>query len=105
MSGADSAAPGPDGSRHWGVALYDPESGHIAHIQRVTSLAGAPDLTPEQVVERAWFHARHAGHDTSRLKVTHLAPEHDYSVPHAVDTRTGNVIATPRRSGPASASR
>jgi len=61
MSGADGAASGSPGARHWGVALYDPENGHIAHIQRVTCLAGAPDLTPEQVVERALVHARHAG--------------------------------------------
>jgi hypothetical protein len=95
-------APGDDGARHWGVALYDPESGHIAHIQRVTSLAGAPDLTPEQVVERARVHARHAGHNTSRLKATHLAPEHDYGAPHVVDTRTGAVVEAPRPPRPAS---
>jgi hypothetical protein len=96
------AAPGPEGARHWGVALYDPENGHVAHIQRVMSLAGAPDLTPEQVVERARVHARHAGHDVSRLKATHLAPEHDYGVPHVVDTRTGAVVEAPRPPRPAS---
>jgi hypothetical protein len=100
-----TGAPGPDGSRHWGVALYDPDNGHIVHIQRVTCFAGAPDLTPEQVVERAHVHARHAGHDTSRLKVTQLAPDHNYAVQHAVDTRTGTVIETPAASGPASHSR
>jgi hypothetical protein len=41
MSGAEGAASGPAGARHWGVALYDPENGHIAHVQRVTCLAGA----------------------------------------------------------------
>jgi hypothetical protein len=96
MSGADAGALGPDGARHWGVALYDPESGHIAHIQRVMCFAGAPDLTPEQVVERAHVHARHAGHETARLKVIHLAPDHNYAVPHLVDTRTGSVIEAPR---------
>jgi len=96
MTGAGDGVPGPEGARHWGVALYDPENGHIAHIQRVMSLAGAPDLTPEQVVERAWVHARHAGHDTARLKAAQLAPDHDYRVPHIVDTRTGAVIEAPR---------
>jgi hypothetical protein len=104
MSGAEGAASGPPGARHWGVALYDPENGHIAHIQRVTCLAGAPDLTPEQVVERALVHARHAGHDTSRLKATELAPDHDYRVPHRVDVHTGTVIETPRPPGPVSPS-
>ena len=59
-------------------------------------LPGAPDLTPEQVVERARVHARHAGHDTAPLKATHLAPDHDYAVPHVVDTRTGAVIESRR---------
>jgi hypothetical protein len=105
MSGAEAAAPSPDGARHWGVALYDPDNGHIAHIQRVMCLAGAPDLTLEQVAERARVHARHAGHDTSRLKVTQLAPDHDCGVSHVVETRTGTVIETPRRPGSASPSR
>jgi hypothetical protein len=105
MSGASSAAPGPDGARHRGVALYDPDNGHIAHIQRVTCFAGAPDLTPEQVAERARIHAQHAGHDVSRLKVTQLAPDHDYGVSHVVDTRTGTVIEAPRPPGSASPSR
>jgi hypothetical protein len=95
MSGAGDVPPGLEGARHWGVALYDRENGHIAHIQRVTSLAGAPDLTPEQVIERAWVHARHAGHDTAHLKAAPLAADHDYRVPHIVDTRTGAVIQAP----------
>jgi hypothetical protein len=102
MSDAEAAASGPRGARHWGVALYDPENGHIAHIQRVTCLAGAPDLTPEQVVERALVHARHARHDTSRLKVAQLAPDHDYRVTHRVDIHTGVVIETARPAGPVS---
>jgi hypothetical protein len=93
----DDGTNAPEGARTWGVALYDSESGRIAHIQRVMVLAGAPDLTPDQVVERAFGHARHAGHDTSHLTAVHLAPDHDYGVSHVVDVTSGTLIETPRR--------
>jgi len=86
----------PDGTISRGVALYDPETGRIAHIQRVMVLPGAPDLTPEQVVERAHVHARHGGHDVSRLHVLHLDDDHDYRTPHIVDLATGSVIRSPK---------
>jgi hypothetical protein len=86
----------PDGTISRGVALYDPETGHIAHIQRVMVLPGAPDLTPEQVVERAHAHARHGGHDVSRLQAVHLDDDHDYRMPHVVDLATGSVVRSPK---------
>ena len=93
----------PEGTISRGVALYDPETGRIAHIQRVMVLPGAPDLTPEQVAERAYVHARHGGHDVSRLEAVHLADDHDYRVAHVVDMKTGAVVAVPgtRRGRPA----
>ncbi len=97
MSASDGALLDSDGARHWGVALFDPRTGRIAHIQRVTCLADAPDLTPEQVVDRAHVHAAHAGHDLSRLRAIQLAPDHDYRVPHVVDLSTGAVAPAPPR--------
>jgi hypothetical protein len=85
----------PAGTISHGVALYDPETGRIAHIQRVQVLPGAPDLTSEQVVGRAHLHARHGGHDVARLQVVHLADDHDYRAPHVVDVSTGAVVAAP----------
>jgi hypothetical protein len=85
----------PEGTTAQGVALYDPETGRIAHIQRVVVLPGAPALTAEQVVERAQVHARHGGHDVERLQVVHLADDHDYAAPHVVDVATGEVMAGP----------
>ena len=82
----------PRGARVQGVALYDPENGRIAHRHRVMVFAGAPDLTPEQVLERAYVHARHAGHDIERLTAVHLAPDHDHRAPHTVDVGTGAVV-------------
>ena len=84
----------PQGAISRGVALYDRETGRIAHVQRVIVLPGAPELTPNQVVERAHVHARHGGHDVSRLGVAHLADDHDYGVSHVVDVDTGAVIAS-----------
>ena len=84
----------PEGTVSRGVALYDRETGRIAHVQRVIVLPGATELTPEQVVERAHVHARHGGHDVSRLGVAHLADDHDYSVSHVVEVDTGAVIAS-----------
>jgi hypothetical protein len=92
----EDAAHGPEGARSWGVALYDSKSGRIAHVQRVMVLAGAPDLTLDQVVERAFVHARHAGHDTSQLQALHLAADHDYAVSHVVDVASGTLIESPR---------
>ena len=88
----------PDGTVSRGVALYDPSTGRIAHIQRVLSLPGGPDLTPEHVVERAHVHARHGGHDVSRLQAVHLADDHDYGTAHVVDVTTGAVVAAPKPS-------
>jgi hypothetical protein len=85
----------PDGAISHGVALYDPETGRIAHIQRVVVFPGAPDLTAEQVVQRAHVHARHGGHDVSRLELVHLPDDHDYATPHVVDLTTGTVVAGP----------
>jgi hypothetical protein len=85
----------PDGTSSHGVALYDPETGRIAHIQRVRVLPGGPELSAEQVVERAHVHARHAGHDVARLRVVQLADDHDYRAPHVVDVSTGTVVAAP----------
>jgi hypothetical protein len=84
----------PQGTISHGVALYDPETGRIAHIQRVMVLPGAPDLTPEQVVERAHVHARHGGHDTTRLAIVQLADDHDYGTPHVVDVAIGSVVSS-----------
>ena len=83
----------PDATISRGVALYDPSTGRIAHIQRALILPGGPDLTPEQVIERAHVHARHGGHDVSRLEAVHLADDHDYRAAHVVDVTTGAVIA------------
>lgn len=99
MSDSDASTGGGFGVDHeHAVALYDRETGAVTHIQRVTVFHGGRDVTAEQAVERAFEHARHAGHDVERLEALALPDDFDYGSPHRVDIARGTL----ERSEPAS---
>jgi len=77
------------------VALYDPDTGRIAHMHIVSMFAGGRAVSEKEAVEGAQQHAAHLGHRVQDLHVKVTSnPEHAQGS-HRIDPRTGELIRLP----------
>lgn len=81
------------------VALYDPETGRIAHVHTVTVFKGGRGVTEKEAVEAAHAIARKSGVETAKLKVKVSKDPAHGRAHHRIDISSGNFvpIAAPKR--------
>lgn len=77
------------------VALYDPQTGKIAHVHTVTVFEGGRPVTEREAIDAAKAQAARAGHrlDGLEIKVS-KDPAHGLR-PHRVDVAAGEMVALP----------
>lgn len=77
------------------VALYNPDSGQIAHTHMVTVFAGGRPVPEEEAIEAAQRHAARLRHPVQALRVKLSSnPEHAQRS-HRIDPETGEFIRLP----------
>lgn len=80
------------------VALYDPQTGRIAHVHTVTVFEGGREVSEREAIETAKGQAERMGHRVEGLEVkVSRDPVHGRS-PHRIDTASGEIVAVAARS-------
>lgn len=79
------------------VGLYDPDTGHIAHLHRVVKISGDRDVTPDYVEQRARDLYADTGKDHSKLKAITIDPaKFKKGSRYKVDPNTSELVELPR---------
>jgi len=74
------------------VAVYDPDSGKIAHLHTVTVFEGGRAVGEKEAVSAAMALARKAGHPVERLKTKVSKDAKHGRSPHKIDLKSGNFV-------------
>jgi len=75
------------------VAVYDPESGRIAHLHTVTVFEGGRSVSEKEAVSAAMTFAQKAGHQVQRFKTKVSKDARHGKSPHRIDVRSGDFVA------------
>jgi len=77
------------------VALYDAETGRIAHVHTVTVFKGGSPVTEKEAIEAARKVANKSGVKTDRLKIKVSKDAAHGRGPHRIDVASGNFLPLP----------
>lgn len=77
------------------ILLYDPESGRVIHLHKVTVFKGGQGKSEQEAIEAALAQAAKVGHSIERLNVKVWKNPAYAHAPQRVDLSTGDVIAPP----------
>ena len=75
-------------------AVYDAESGEIAHTHVITAFRGAEPLPADKHEARALEMAKRMGHDVERLRVVKVDHEELARGPHRIDLKSLSLVAS-----------
>ena len=75
------------------VAIYDPDSGRIAHLHTVTVFEGGRAVSEKEAVSAAMTFAQKAGHPVQRFKTKVSKEARHGKGPHRIDIKSGNFVA------------
>ncbi len=76
-------------------AVYDSESGAIAHVHVITTFRGAEGLPVDQHEARALEMARRMGHNAERLRVVKVDRNELDQGKHRIDVKSLSLVADP----------
>ena len=77
------------------IALYEPESGRIAHMHTVTQLVGGRSVHQDEAIHAACEHAARIGHPVPELAVKVTSDPGHAVGPHRIDLQTGAFVRLP----------
>lgn len=77
------------------VALYDPESGRIAHMHRVLTLEGGTHYSPEHHEQNARAYAGKLGHPVKTLLALHVPNHKNSGARCCVDVKKQALVEMP----------
>ena len=77
------------------IALYQPESGRIAHMHTVTQLVGGRTVDQDEAIHAAREHAERIGHPVTELRVAVTSDPGHAVGPHRIDPQTGAFVRLP----------
>ena len=74
------------------VALYQPDSGDIAHMHVVMTFPGGRAVGDQEAIEAARRHAAIAGRAVEGLRVAVSGDRRHAAHPHRIDLRSGTFV-------------